>query len=302
MEFTIRAAQKDDIPQVGEVYRAALAQVMSDHGFAGKGAIPSGVNPFYDYCLRNDPEGFWVALDDDGAVAGSTMSWVRGSHWFLSHLFIRPGFQGRHTGRSLLEKTLHYAQSRKCSVRSVITSAYNPRSIALYAKCGMYPQQQLYFFGGAPSQAFLERAAGRALTCEAVSGGKCADVLSSFDRQVLGMPRAGHHKYLLREQETPCHIFFQGREPCGYAYVSRGGHIGPLACVCQGMFEGMLMRAVLLACENGREVTMMAPGAGGTAMRVALDAGLDIRLPSIVMASQPFGDWGSYLAHSPALM
>lgn len=302
MDLTIRQAQEGDIPGVGEVYRIALAKGAGDHGFARKLKIPSRVNPFYEFCLRTDPEGFWVALGQDGAVAGATMSWVRGSHWFLSHLFIHPDHQARHVGRSLLEKTLQYAASRRCSTRSVITSAYNPVSIALYAKHGMYPQQALYSIGGMPEKAFLKGAARRAVSGQAVSGEEYIDVLAAMDQRLMGMHRSGHHVYLLLEQQTPCCLFYRGSELCGYAYVSQEGHIGPMACVCQGLFEDMLAHAILLAHEGGREVSMMVPGAGGTAMRVALEAGLEIRQPSVFMASQPFGDWGSFLVHSPALM
>jgi GNAT superfamily N-acetyltransferase len=302
MGYTIRQAQTGDIPGVGEVYRAALAKGAEDHGFGGALRIPSGVNPFYEFCLRTDPEGFWVALDGGGSVAGATMSWVRGAHWFLSHLFVHPDHQARHAGRSLLEKGLHYAKSRRCATRSVITSAYNPVSIALYAKHGMYPQQALYFFGGTPKKAFLNGAAERDVSFRAVSGEEYIDELASIDHRVLGMRRTGHHQFLLLEQKTPCHLFYRGSEVCGYAYVSPAGCIGPAACVCNGLFEDMLARIILLAGEDGREVSMLAPGAGGTAMRVALDAGLEIRTPSVLMASQPFGEWGSYLFHSPALM
>jgi ribosomal protein S18 acetylase RimI-like enzyme len=302
MELTFRQGEKGDIPGVGEVYRTALEKVAGDHGFAGTLRSTSRLNPFYQFCLKNDPEGFWVALDGDGGVAGAAMSWVRGTHWFLSHLFIRPGHQGRGIGRSLLEKTLRYSVSQKCSAKSVITSAFNPVSIALYAKSGMYPQQPVYSFGGTPAKAFLKAAANRVVSEGIVTGEEHIDALASIDQKLLGLPRREHHEYLLLDQKTPCHVFSRGGRICGYAYIDREGHIGPMATASQDLFEDMLMRTILLAHEGSREVSMMVPGPGKTAMRVALDAGLQIQYPSVLMSSQPFGDWSTYLYHSPALM
>jgi GNAT superfamily N-acetyltransferase len=302
MDITYRLAQKGDLPGVGEVYRTALEKVSCDHGFGGKQRNTSRLNPFYQFCLGNDPEGFWVALDGSDRLAGSTMSWVRGSHWFLSHLFIHPDYQGRSVGRALLQKTLRSSVSQKCTAKSVITSAFNPVSIALYAKFGMYPQQAVYSFGGKPSPAFLKGAANRVVSEQTLSGEEYIDALASIDQRLLGMPRKEHHEYLLLEQKTPCHVFSRGSRICGYAYVDRDGHIGPMATTSQDLFEDMLMRTILLAGEGDREVTMMVPGSGKTAMRVALEARLEIRYPSVLMSSQPFGDWSTYLYHSPALM
>jgi GNAT superfamily N-acetyltransferase len=303
MDIRYRQAQREDIPGVGEVYRAALDKVATDHGFAGKQKVASQVNPLYWFCLRNEPEGFWVALDGNDAVVGAAMSWVRGSHWFLSHLFVRPDHQSVHVGRALLEKTFSYSVSRKCTVRSVITSAFNPVSIALYAKFGMFPQQALYSFGGMPSSAFLKAAANRVLVSEPSPAAEDAvDGLASIDGRLLGMPRKEHHEFLLVEQKTPCHVFSRGSKICGYAYVSREGHIGPMATIAPDLFEDMLVRAILLAREGDHEVSMMVPGLSKAAMRLALDAGLEIRVPSVLMTSQPFGDWSTYLYHSSAFM
>jgi hypothetical protein len=302
MDLTVRQARKGDIPGVGRVYNTALEKVVNDHGYGGKLRYPSRPNPFYEFCLGHEPEGFWVALDEKEGIAGAAMSWVRGSHWFLSHLFVLPGHQGSHAGRTLLEKTFRYSVSQKCTVRSVITCSFNAPATALYAKFGMYPQQAVYSFGGKPSRDFLKGAGNRVVSEGVITGEEHIDALASIDQRLLGMPRREHHEYLLLEQKTPCHVFTRGSRICGYAYVAKDGRIGPMATTSQDLFEDMLMRTILLAHEGSGEISLMAPGSGKTAMRVALDAGLQIRLPSVLMASQPFGDWSTYLYHSPALM
>jgi GNAT superfamily N-acetyltransferase len=57
--------------------------------------------------LKEDSDGFWVATVKD-KIAGITLSWVRGSLWYLAHLFVSPEHQGLDIGRNLMEKTMRH--------------------------------------------------------------------------------------------------------------------------------------------------------------------------------------------------
>jgi hypothetical protein len=52
--------------------------------------------------------------------------------------------------------------------------------------------------------------------------------LAQIDARVLGVSREKHHKYLINDSETRGVGLWAGDDCVGYAYVSTGGHIGPL--------------------------------------------------------------------------
>ncbi len=93
--------------------------------------------------LKEDSDGFWVATVE-GKIAGITLSWVRGSLWYLAHLFVSPEHQGLDIGRNLMEKAMRHRKEAPITNRALVTFAYNPVSISLYARHGMYPREPMY--------------------------------------------------------------------------------------------------------------------------------------------------------------
>lgn len=285
------------------MYRRSSGEIFGRFGYASQQDISSTINPFYEFTLRHEPEGFRVAVDEHDAVIGTAISWVRAPLWFLSHLFILPGHQDRGVGKNLLDQALRYAAERPCMTMSVITFAFNPVSVALYTKAGMYPREPVYLFSGNPCASFRKNVSERACPDQPVqAGGDSIDRLCRIDENVLGMPRRLHHEYLLLEQRYPCYLFSGHGGECGYAYVSHQGGVGPVAAPSPNLFEHAFSWAIFAAARQRGRVSAMVPGSGKTGMRVALEAGMKIRMSYSLLSSQPFGDWNTYALHSPGLL
>jgi GNAT superfamily N-acetyltransferase len=297
-----RTAGTDDLPAVAQIYRKALADIYKRHGFQDKTFLPRGINPFYAFMLNEEPGGFFIA-EDSGKIIGATFSWIRENLWFLSHLFILPEYQGKGVGRSLLEKTFGYSMRKGIYTRCVITMSFNTSSVSLYMRNGMLPLQNIFLFGlsGIPEALTSD---GDAISWEyADSTSWGSDDFNSIDKEVLGFHRTVHHRYFIESQHTPC-LLFKNRTGTlvAYAYLWPDGRIGPVAALKEAPFEKVLHIAVDNARRAGTYLTMMIPGANRKAIEAALNMGFTIKLPYILLSSDPFGLWGSYLFHSPGLM
>jgi len=89
----------------------------------------------------------------------------------------------------------------------------------------------------------------------------------------------------------------------GYAYVWSNGRIGPLAAREASEFEAILKSALTMAATGtAEEVFTVIPGPNERAMSLALQHGLRITYPMLLMSEEPFGNWENYLIHSVALM
>ncbi len=140
MGIVYRQARLDDAAAASRILAEAINDLNRRHGFEHFQVTANPQNPYFVFCAGGEPEGTWVA-EDAGEVVAFSMSWIRGSFWFLSQLFVLPGYQGQGIGRFLLEKALAYSGGHGITNRALITFAYNPVSISLYARFGLYPRE-----------------------------------------------------------------------------------------------------------------------------------------------------------------
>ncbi len=145
-DLNYRRPEIRDISTVSTVWATAENELHRRHGISGDPLNPFPPSPLYTFSLKEQPEGFWVA-EEDNRILRFTISWVRGSFWFLSALFVLPDYQSKGVGRALIEKALEYSRGQITN-RAVITPAYNRVSISLYIRNGMYPRQPLYWMTG----------------------------------------------------------------------------------------------------------------------------------------------------------
>jgi GNAT superfamily N-acetyltransferase len=145
MGISYRQAKEQDAQEISNVFVEAAQDLYRRHRLLDESpptATPSSkptipANPIFSYLIRRTPHAFWVA-QDDGRVVGFSDSFVRGSLWYLSWLFILPSHQGRDIGRTLLERTLQSWSGVEISGRATITFSVNPTSQYLYIRYGMY--------------------------------------------------------------------------------------------------------------------------------------------------------------------
>jgi len=296
-----RHATFDDITAISQVNQTAINDLNRRHGF--QEFPPSPPSPLYAFSLTEEPEGFWIA-EDDGTIAGYSISWVRGAFWFLYDLFVLPQYQGKGIGQKLIQKAFEHGGGSEIDNRALITFAYNPVSITLYIKYGMYPREPLYLMEVPRTHVCEYSSRMQPIDLERVDPNRfVADQLGRIDEQVLGVPRSKHHFYLLNAPGSACYLFKEKGDVRGYAYVWSSGRVGPLAVLSPTAFEPVMCSALALAASQDAEVIrVLLPGSNEQAGRIVLRCKMRIAYPMLLMSTKPFGSWHNYLFYSPGLM
>jgi len=236
-------------------------------------------------------------------VVASSISWVRGSFWFLSHLFVLPDFQGKGIGRSLLERTMNYSRIANCTHRAVITMAFNPASISLYLKNGLFPAEDIYLMRLGTQREGPSPGKRRETFQEAIHLSKQQqEDLAAIDREILGTSREGHHRFFLTDRMATGYLIRYRGRPAAYAYLWPDGRIGPMAALKDVPYRDLLKLIVRHAGDDSRFLTLMIPGSNHTALETAFSLGFTVRMPYVLLASERFGSLDRYLFHSPGLM
>jgi len=255
---------------------------------------------FQAFSLRDDPDGLWIA-EEGGQILGSAFSWVCEDFWFLAELFVSPDQQGRGIGNELLGRTLAHAEKHQAKTKALITFAFNRVSQALYIRHGMFPRTPVYFFSTV-REILLEKPAAAGLRPLAI---EMSDMhsLEPIDKTALGFSRAKHHAFLIGDNALNGALLYDGNDCVGYVYVSKGGHIGPLAITRRDALDAAFRTALALAADAGAsQVSAFIPGTAEAALSLAVRHGMRITFPMLLMSSRDFGDWGCYLPRNPGYM
>jgi predicted GNAT family acetyltransferase len=252
--------------------------------------------------LKEDSEGFWIA-EVEGEMVGIMLSWVRGSLWYLAHLFVSPAHQGLDIGRNLMERAMKHHKGSDITNRALVTFAYNPVSISLYARHGIYPREPLYWMEGPSRQVKTEASNTKLRNERIVDFEKTRSILTRIDDLTLGYPREKNHEFLFRTPSARCHLFFSGNKPVGYAYVWQTGRVGPLATVSHEIFREVLKSALRLAADEGAaNVGIAATGSNEQLMQVALEQKMRILDSYLFMSSKPFPNFSNYVLYPTGAM
>ena len=303
-EVNYRLAKEGDIPSISRVFSEAHDDLFRKRGFLDKPPTnPLPPPPIFAFLMRKTPSSFWIAeKEDDGEIVGFSHSFVRGSFWFFSFLFISPAFQGRNIGTNLLERTLASWKDVQITNRATITFAFNPSSQFLYMKYGMYPREPVYYAEG-PSKTIVENIQGlHKVEFEEVKNPRQGEsIFREIDESVLGFSLDWHHEYFF-ETRSRCYVFKDKGNTLGYAYVSPTGRVGPVAVASNKLARPVLESALELAASQGVEkVWYWMPGSNIDAAELALRNKMRLD-PFVFMCTKPFAKWDSYIFSSAALM
>jgi GNAT superfamily N-acetyltransferase len=295
-----RPARPEDLQLADALVAQSINDLTERHGF---GPMASPRPPrFQRFCLEEDPDGLWVA-EDDGRIVAFAFSWVCGNLWFLAQLFVSPEQQGSGLGNELLKRTLHQAEKRGATNRALITFAFNRVSQGLYISHGLFPRLPVYFYS-ASREGLRGRLGGTQLRCEPIEeSAALLRSLNEIDARALGTSREKHHGFLIDEGGTRGVAFYDGDKCVGYAYIASSGHIGPLAVTQPEAMAPAFRTALGVAVEGGAaNVSAFLPGTSEAALTLAMQCGMRITFPMLVMSDRPFGDWGLYLPRNPGFM
>ena len=293
----VRPARESDLIAADHLVVHAINDLTERHGF-GRFASPSSPN-FQAVSLQDDPQGLWISEDDDRLV-GFAFAWVRGDLWVLAQLFVSPDYQGGGVGTELLARTLAHADANGCARRALITFSFNRASQALYMRHGLFPTVPIYSFAA-------ESARVRTRPVNGLHGVRFDEYvdplkLAEIDRLAFGVTRGKHHTYLLADENTCGFGLFVDGECVGYAYVSKTGHVGPVAVSDDTLLGDAFETALGLAAVGAPQVSAFLPSTARPAVVRAVEHRMRITLPMVVMANDDFGHWKRYLPRNPAFM
>jgi Acetyltransferase (GNAT) family len=251
--------------------------------------------------LRDDPDGLWVA-EDDGEILGFAFSWVCGDLWFLAQLFVLPGQQGRGIGQGLLHRAFQHAGSAKAATKALITFAFNSVSQGLYIRHGLLPRCPIYNVE-ISREVLMKSLPEGELRCVPLDDRPShLDCLARIDARALGVSRAKHHRFLMNDGNTRGLLLYADDECVGYAYMA-DGHIGPLAVTRQSALGAAFRTALALAAAGAAQhVSAFVPGPCEVALSTAIDHGMRVTVPMVLMSTNDFGNWTRYLPRNPGFM
>jgi ribosomal protein S18 acetylase RimI-like enzyme len=299
MPLVFRPARADELQRAQELVVRSINDLTERHGF---GPMASVRRPdFQLFSLRDDPDGLWVA-EAGGEIVGFAFSWVCGNLWFLAELFVAPTQQSRGVGNELLARTLEHARKAGAINKGLITFTFNVVSQGLYIRHGMLPRLPIYLFSAARSglKAGQQSSGLRSTPIEATSSH--LKMLAQLDASALGISREKHHRYLLEDATMKGVLLYDDDDCVGYAYVSTAGHVGPLAVV-RATHTGAAFRTALdlAAASDTGQLSAFLPGTSEAAA-IALEHGMRITFPMVLVSTREFGDWTRYLPRNPGFM
>jgi len=298
MPVMYRPAREQELDKAEELVVRSINELTQRHGFGKMASLRPA--HFQTFSLRDDPGGLWVA-EDDGEILGFTFSWVCDDLWFLAELFVAPGQQGRGIGNELLTRALAHAEKHKVAHKALITFAFNTVSQGLYIRHGLFPRLPLYFFK-VTRENLLTRLQDTQVHCEPLQTTDLQS-LADIDAHTLGISREKHHRYLMADSAMKGVTLHVGNDCVGYVYVNPDGHIGPLAVTRPDAIGAAFQAAPKLAAEQGSpQITALIPGNSDAVLSVAVDHGMRITFPMLLMSSHDFGDWSRYLPRNPGFM
>ncbi|MBN8964822.1 MAG: GNAT family N-acetyltransferase [Rhizobiales bacterium] len=300
MPLVYRPARAEDLITADALVVASINDLTVRHGF---GPMATASPPSFQlFSLRDDPDGLWVA-EDNGNILGFAWSWVCGDVWFLAHLFVDPAQQGRGIGNELLERTIEHARKSKASHKALITFTFNRVSQGLYMRHGLFPKMPIYFFS-APRERVMKGLPKPTLHGVAIDDSAATmERLAEIDTRAIGASREKHHRYLLNDPATTGVLLCAGNDCLGYSYIGSNGHIGPLAVIRADVLREAFTTALKLAADRATEkVSAFLPGTCDSALSLAINHGMRITFPMLLMASPGYGDWTQYLPRNPGFM
>jgi len=299
MPIIYRLARATDLVPADELVVGSINDLTERHGF-GKIASPRPP-PFQLFSLKDDPDGLWVA-EDEGQMVGFGWSWMCGDLWFLAQLFVSPTQQSSGIGNELIKRTWGPAQAKGATNKALITFTFNTVSQGLYLRHDMFPRFPIYFFSVAGDR-LKARPKGPQFRCVKLEEtSPHLRHLAGIDAQTLGVLREKHHRYLINDPSTEGVLLYQGDDSVGYAYIAEG-HIGPMAVKHSDHMATAFRTALAIAADRSTpQVTAFVSGPCEAALKAAVEAGMRITLPMVLMSSRDFGNWAQYLPRNPGFM
>jgi GNAT superfamily N-acetyltransferase len=281
----IRPMREDDVQALAELVLAA------DQDLSRRRGEPVRERPItpvilgrFRFPLETDPDGAWVAEDDQG-LAGGAYAFLRDGVWILSQLAVRPGLQSAGLGTRLLRRAWDYGAQ---ATGRLIATSQDPRAIRAYSRLGLDTHPAF-------------RAQGTPQGVSAPDGIREGDLTDlpfteAVDRHVRAAAHGPDIALMLETGET-----LLIAEQRGYAVITENGSVRLLAAYAEDGARDLLRAVLARAGEREIGVSWLT-GRQQWAIEVCLEARLELRLDSgALMLGGDVGPFHPYLPSGPYL-
>ncbi len=273
-----------------------LAQATADdlHRLAARRCKTGEERALWFYLAENSPNGAWVAKDDQTAI-GVGIAHAMEDEWFLSELFVEPGFRGHGLGLQLLRSV---AKDAGEVARSGILDPAEPGGAAFFARVGVPAQTPLFTVSGSiPREEELVRMAAGEYRFNTTMLEPAAHrvPINALDREIRGCSRPLDHEYFARSAHGVA--FFLNNEFVGYAYVWANGRVGPMCAFSPTylvQFFGFAL-AALSRVHGASWCTLLVPGTNIRVLRAAMRAGLTVEATHLFASDSAVLDLSRYV-------
>jgi GNAT superfamily N-acetyltransferase len=277
----LRPMRDDDVAVAHDVMLAAFGELEPP---SGEEPPPppgdlSGPHERFRHLLRTDPEGAWVAVDEDDRPIGAALALVRDGVWGLSLLVVRPDAQSAGAGGALLRASLAHGDGAR---GGIVLASSDSRALRAYHRAGftMHPAARATGVprGVEPDPAVVafdpERDGAMAGAIgRTVRGAAHGDDLAALARggaELLALP---------------------GR---GFAAIREGDV--KLVAAADDAAAATLLRSALARCKGHAEVSWLT-GAQRWAVDVVLTARMELAVWGAVFLR---GDTGTFTPYLPS--
>jgi hypothetical protein len=300
-------AEPQDLPGAWAVYLAASDPASRDATRRPDPSRPEIPPRLYAHLLATCEGAFWVARAGE-QIVGFAAATSRGTRWFVSELWVAPGFAGRGIGGELYRLVKRSTRGLRGRVRAALAGD-DAASLALGLRDGMqarFPVFRVHGDAAAVERLWTAAAGGgakrsRLVAYEPRAGAPPNSPLNRIDQQVRGEARPSDHLFWLSDRSRRGFVVWLGKRAVAYFYVSELGEIGPLAAQgTTGLALG-LRHAVHQAGRRPGPVTLRVPGACREALEMLLAAGFRLTGGNLLLSTRELVGLDRYLPGDDSL-
>ena len=192
MNAKIRRATREDVEVCGEICYRAFCELADHHKFphefpdleAAHGVVRSMVS---------DPGHYGIVAELDGRTAGSNFMDERTTIAGIGPISVDPDVQNSGAGRAMMQHMLDRVAANRMPGVRLVQTAYNNRSLSLYAKLGFEIREPLSVMIGSPIKESIPGYTVRAATDADL------DACNRLCVSVHGHDRAGELRDTIKE-------------------------------------------------------------------------------------------------------
>jgi predicted N-acetyltransferase YhbS len=184
----LRQATVGDVDTCARIMFDAFECLASRHAFPVEPGTPESTD-FQMKAMLSTPGIFGLVAEQDGRIVGSALQDERGTIVGVGPVSADPAVPDAGAGRALMEGLLRRSRERRVAGVRLVQTAYNYRSLSLYAKLGFAVRESLSVFQGSTPAASVLATTVRAATPDDV------DACDGICRLVHGHDRHGELLY-----------------------------------------------------------------------------------------------------------